>query len=155
MSNHITAGQTKFVKLVYTNDVVTYIPLYFVNAKYVRERIEFRIAEHTEEIKTTIYGGHYQTDDYIGIVWKIDFEANYNFQAPQLLCYVPEFLVADTINIGYIYDLGENESWDDIMFTFNRPRHNEDKIVLVLNQNGNREDLHITDNGYKESKVKR
>ena len=43
MSNHNTAGSTFFLKLVYTNDVVTYIPLIGLSYRYVASMLKEKL----------------------------------------------------------------------------------------------------------------
>jgi len=97
MSNHITAGNTPFIKLKYNNGVTTLVPCFNYSAEYV-----------SQKLKQTIKG--YKDDDPFGIVRYIDFTCNHILNSAQLFADANKNMIAKIINIPHPYDLGENET---------------------------------------------
>lgn len=97
MSNHITAGNTLFIKLKYNNGITTLVPCFNYSAEYVLQKL-----------KQTIKG--YKKDDPFGIVRYIDYTCNHILNSAQLFADANKNMIAKTIRVSHPYDLGENET---------------------------------------------
>lgn len=137
MSNHICASHVDFIKVVYTNNVITYVPLFSYNSGYARMQLEDAVTKYRERLEKEIE--HYKKldvpfeeykDDLSRVTSAIDFACNYNLDCSQLFCHVPSFMVADIFYVGYPYDLGENEEADDIMFTFDSKTYAGQDLIV-------------------------
>jgi hypothetical protein len=104
MSNHITAGNTPFVKLIYSNGITTLIPCFNYCAEYVSKKLKQRIKEYEED----------KDDTNQRIVPYIDFTCNYILNSAQLFADANENMIAETIYVSHPYDLGENETVEQI-----------------------------------------
>lgn len=109
MSNHVTATQTQFILLYYPDGVKTLVPTFDYAVSAVKEAILDAIKYFIED---------YEEDSPCGIVWHIDSMLNGRFSLAQGLFNGEIKNHVDHVGIPFYYDLGENETEEEIREVF-------------------------------------
>ena len=109
MSNHITASESQFILLEYINGIKTLVPTFDWLPEAIREAIQKAINYFIED---------FDPESPCGVVWHIDSMLNSRFSLAQSLFNGEIKNKADYIGIPYYYDLGENETEEEIQEVF-------------------------------------
>ena len=109
MSNHITAAESKLILLEYANGVKTLVPTFDWLPEAIKEAIQKAINYFVEE---------FDPDSSCGVVWNIDSMLNSRFSLAQSLFNGEIRNKVEYIGIPYYYDLGENETEEEIREVF-------------------------------------
>lgn len=123
MSNHITAIQSKLIVICYADGVRTVVPTLDWSKAYVIDRIH-RAVEYFKQ--------DYDDDTHIGVVWHIDSVLN-GLGTSQCMVNAKFNSPMHYIDLPYRYDLGENETEEDVKIFYKNYKYIKNKIKDVPN----------------------
>lgn len=138
MSNHKTALHNETILIVWSNGVYTLIPCNDYKANAIKSHIINSLKEWKQDRDEQLE--YLKTDkDYgvCGIVWHLDSLLNYTFGLQQLMLReIDDILPTRFIQIGEPYDLGENETEQEMRKLYTNYKYPY-KIEVSENENNN------------------
>ena len=123
MSNHITATQSKLIILCYKGGVFTFVPTFDYKRSYVENCIKERIEYFKDNYQ-------YFEDSPCGITWNIDSLLN-GLGLAQTMMYEDNNMTGRSfcICIPYYYDLGENETEEDVQKYYANYKYKKNEVI--------------------------